>query len=143
MYQIEDRTGILGVNLPTTFGHLLHHIIWGREYLDWGNVQEDFRHFAVVLQEKLNRMEISPIVEPKENYCGVLHSQKKTDLIFEWECDFNHMLWDALVTYGYAAAENGGNKDFASYSIDLAGDLIRLRVNLEAAKWRRKLQKEN
>lgn len=138
-YQIVDKTGGLKINLPTTFGHILHHIEWGREYLEWKNVQEEFRHFAIVLQEKLNRMGIVSVVEPDENYCGILHSQKKTDLIFEWEHDFNHMIWDAIVTYGYAAAENGGNEDFASYSMDLAGDLMRLRCDLIRAEYRNKM----
>ena len=134
-YQIEDKTGTLNINLPTLYGHILQHIEWGKEYLDWYKVQPEFQYCADILREKLWRMKIEPIVESDENYCGTLHS-KKDKLVFEWESIFNYLLWDAAVTYCVAASENGGNQGYSFFAIYLFDIIWRLRRDLEASKRR-------
>ena len=136
-YQIEDKTGVLNCTIPTFYGHILHHIEWGKTYLDWDKVQFEFQHCANVLREKLWRMNIEPIIEPDENYCGVLQSGRKDrNLIAEWESIFNYQLWDAAVTYCVAASENGGNEEYSFFAIDLFDTIWRFRRDLERAKYR-------
>lgn len=137
-YQIEDKTGTLNCTIPTWLGHIVQHIEWGKEYLNWGNVQYEFRNFAEIWYEKLRRMGVVPITENEENYCSFLHSKRnRPELEGEWEFIFNYLLWDCAVSYCFAASENGGNQKFSAIAAELFGDLMRLRVNLERAKYRK------
>ena len=143
MWDIQDFTGTLYSQHPTTLGHLMQTVYWldnqaWKEFstiLPWEyhNIANCVRHDIQQWAQWYN-VKANPIVEDRDFYCSTITSEYENvyQAVWSFMQILDLQLHDAAVTYTFLAAESNGDetpKQYAEIACGLWGYSRQLRVD--------------